>query len=275
MVKNALKMLLPALWAFAVFGCNNDLGGLFASTDLDARLKEKNNFKFLTDGDRAPLLGEEYSFIVITDIHIEDGNAHGLEKIKTVIKNNKKIKFAVFCGDITQYGSERDIKLFIEIAHSLGIPAYPVIGNHDIFFNNWPAWKKLIGSTRYRVKGDNADLFILDSANGFWGKEQTDWLEKEIKNTRGRVFVFSHHNFFVGSGIFSNIQQISDTRERARIISLLGGKCDLMFTGHSHERLITEAGGARYINIEDFTRNQIYCLVSVNKSGVSYEFKKL
>jgi predicted phosphodiesterase len=275
MVKIIFKIFLPILWACAAYSCNVDLSGLFVSTDLDERLREKNNFKFMSDGDLSPSFGEEYSFVVITDVHIEDGNAHGLEKLKTVIENNTEIKFTVFCGDITQYGSEQDIKLFIQIARSLGVPAYTVIGNHDIYFGNWTVWKKLIGSTSYRVKGDSADLFMLDSANGFFGKEQTDWLEKEIKKTRGRVFVFSHHNFFIGSEVYPNIQQFSDTKERARIISVLSGKCDIMFTGHSHERLIREAGGVRYVNIEDFTGSKTYCLITVKKTGISYEFKKL
>jgi 3',5'-cyclic AMP phosphodiesterase CpdA len=249
-----------------------DIGGLFASTDLDTRLKERNNSG--SSNRLSPLtLGDEYSFIVITDIHIEKGNAFGLEKIKSVIEGNPEIKFAVFCGDITQNGSEQDIGKFLEITDDLPIPAYPVIGNHDIFFGNWSVWKKLIGPTCYRVNGGGADLFILDSANAFLGKEQIDWLENELKSAKGRVFVFSHANLFRKP--MADIQQLSDTKERARIISLLSGKCDIMFTGHTHERMINEAGGALYISIEDFTTYKTYCLVSVKKSGISYEFKKL
>jgi predicted phosphodiesterase len=246
--------------------------GLFGSTDLDTRLKEKSNSGFISR--LSPLtLGDEYSFIVITDIHIEEGNAFGLEKIKTVIEENPEIKFAVFCGDITQNGSEQDINKFLEIAGDLPIPAYPVIGNHDIFFGNWPAWKRLIGPTSYRVNGDGTSLFILDSANAFLGKQQIDWLENELKNSKGRDFVFSHHNLFRKP--MADIQQLSDTKERARLISLLSGKCDIMFTGHTHERMINEAGGTLYISIEDFTTYKTYCLVSVKKSGITYEFKKL
>ena len=276
----AFAAVIAAVFAAAfaaVSGCNVDTGGLFSSTDLDTRLKEKNNFKFLNDKDLSPALGDEYSFIVITDIHLEDKKTYGLENIKTVIEDNPQIKFAVFCGDITQKGSEQELKKILEISRSLAIPAYPVIGNHDIFFGNWSAWKELIGSTSYRVSGDTATLFILDSANGFLGKQQINWLENELKTaksgTNGRVFVFSHHNLFVAPA--GNPQQHADTSERARIISLLSGKCDIMFTGHSHNRLINEAGGTLFINIEDFTRNKTYCLVTVTKTGLSYTFKNL
>lgn len=268
MVKPIFKILLPILMCCAVYGCDVDLGGFFKSTDLDERLKERNNLSRLS-----PLtLEDEYSFIVITDIHTEDGDAYGLEKIKTVIEGNPKIKFAVFCGDNTQNGAEQDIKKIIEIIGSLPIPVYLVIGNHDIFFGNWAVWKNLIGSTSYRVKGGSADLFILDSANGFLGKEQLDWLENELKSAHGRVFVFSHHNIFLDSMIN---QQMADTRETARLISLVRGKRGIMFTGHSHERVIKEVGGSLFINIEIFRKYRTYCLISVKKTGVSYDFKEL
>ena len=279
MVKPIFKILLPILLCCAVYGCDVDLGGLFKSNDLDERLKERNNFIFPNTVSRTTVtLGEEYSFIVITDIHTEDGDAHGLEKLKNVIEENNetegnlKIKFAVFCGDNTQNGAEQDIKKIIEIAQSLPIPVYLVIGNHDTFFGNWAVWKKLIGSTSYRVRGDSADLFILDSANGFLGKEQLDWLEKELRSANGKVFVFSHHNIFLASMIN---QQMADTRETARLISLVRGKRGVMFTGHSHERVIKEAGGSLFINIEIFRKYKTYCLFSVKRTGVSYDFKEL
>jgi predicted phosphodiesterase len=251
-----------------------DLGGLFASTDLDERLKEKNNFKFLSGGAPPLVLENEYSFIVITDIHIEGGDAHGLENIRTAIYGvEPTVRFAVIGGDITQNGAEQDIKKFIEIARSLDMPVYPVIGNHDIYFGNWSVWKDLIGSTSYKVDGTNATLFILDSANGFLGKQQLDWLENELTNAHDKVFVFSHHNLFADSAV--NIQQMNDTKEIARTVSLVSKKRGIMFTGHSHERLIKETNGGQFINIEDFVKNKTYCLVTVKGTSVTYEFKKL
>lgn len=267
------KILFPILWVCVIVSCNVDVSGFFASTDLDTRLKEKDNLKFSGGVTRiSASLTDEYSFIVITDTHIKENNTYGLEKLRIIVEDNEKIKFAVFCGDLTQNGTIQDMEKFFEIAGSMGIPCYPVIGNHDVFFGNWSVWKELIGSTRYRIDGDTATLFILDSANGFLGKGQIDWLENELKSANDRVFVFSHHNFFVG---YPNSQQFADTRERARVISLLSGKCDIVFTGHSHERLIKEAGGVRYVNIDDFYRNKTYCLVLVKETGVTYEFKKL
>ena len=276
MVKTHVKIyflfLLSGVLCFSS-ACNVDFLGFFYSSDLDERLAERDNFRFLSGGQMSLSLGDEYSFIVLTDTHIEDGDAFGLEALADVIAGNGEIKFVVILGDITQYGSEQDVNRFIDISDTFAVPCYPVIGNHDIYFGNWPVWKDLIGSTRYRIGGGGTTLFILDSANAFFGMEQLNWLQRELKNTSGRVFVFTHSNLFVND--LPDIQQLSDMKERARITSILQNKCDIMFMGHSHERRFNKAGNVQYINIEDFKDTKIYCLVSVTGEGVSYTFKKL
>ena len=276
MVKHFILKTISALFLSAVFffcGCTVDLLGLFGSTDLNARLAERNNFKFLTEDDRTLSLGGEYSFIVLAETHIEDGNAYGLEKIKDVIDGNGKIKFTVIVGDITQYGAARDLQVFMDIANSLNVPCYPVIGNHDVYFGNWPDWKELIGSTSYRINGDGTTLFIMDSANAYFGNDQLNWLERELENISGRVFIFTHANLFVNN--LTEIQQLTDTKERARIMSILQNKCDIMFMGHSHQRSINEAGNVLYITLDDFVDKKAYCIVSVSNEGISYKFEKL
>jgi len=265
------------LCVFLISGCEDafliDFTGVFGSTDLDTRWKAHNTFNFLSSDDRNITLGDTYSFIVVTDTHINNGKAWGLEKLKDVIESDSDIKFVVFNGDITQDGKRINIEKFIQIAGTLDVPCYPVIGNHDLFFGNWKVWEELIGSTCYRVNCTSATLLILDSANSYFGAKQLDWLEDELKKTTDRVFVFSHVNLFAGSPV--EVMNFTDIRERGRFISLLKGRCDLIFTGHSHMRHITKAGGITNINIEDFLDNSVYCQVWVSKEGIRYEFKKL
>jgi len=274
MVKTISKILLSIFSLCVVcliIGCNVDLFGLFASNDLDERLEEKNNFRYLTSDERNTVFPDEFSFIVLTDTHVEDGNTRDLEKIRAEI--NGDVKFVAILGDITQNGAEKDMKAVTEFTRTLGVPCYPVIGNHDVYFGNWPVWKKFIGSSRYRINGESVTLFILDSANAFIGKAQVDWLEKELKTAKGKVFVLTHSDFFVQDKI--KIQQLYDPAERARIMSILRDKCSIVLTGHSHERVEKEFGGVKYLSIEDYKSTLTYCLVKVTPTGVSYEFKKL
>ena len=276
-IKNIILSAVILSAALFILNCGNDIFGLFGSTDLDERLKERNNLKFIKEMDDlspgwiSPVLGDEFSFIVLTDTHIENENTFGFEKIKDIITAD--ISFVVIAGDITQSGYRWDLEKYIEIAKGMGVPCYPVIGNHDVFFGNWPVWRDMIGSTNYRIDGGGATLLILDSANAFLGNDQLDWLKRELKTARGRVFVFSHVNLFVESPL--TIQQFTDTRERARVTSILRNKCDAVFMGHAHLRDIKEEGNVKYITIEDFRENNVYCLVTVTPSGIDYEFKKL
>ncbi|MCL2411567.1 MAG: metallophosphoesterase [Treponema sp.] len=279
MVKKHLWLLFAVLISFwFINSCSNDFLGLFVSSDLDERLKEKNNFRFLINNDIGRdwtnlTLGNSYSFIVLADTHIQNRNAFGLERLGDVIAANPEIKFVVILGDITQYGAAQDIDRFIEIADSFGIPVFPVIGNHDFYFGNWPVWRDRIGSTVYRVNADSATLFVLDSGNSFFGREQLNWLERELQTTAGRVFVFAHHSLFVRGPL--GMQQVTDTRERARLVSILRGRSDIMFMGHSHSRLIHEVGNVKYVTIEDFFNTNIYCLVIVTPDGIELVFEKL
>jgi predicted phosphodiesterase len=284
MVKSISKIFLLAL-SFAIvgftMGCDFvDLLGLFASNELNERLLEKDNFIYLTEDERNmkdisfPSTGE-FSFIVMTDTHVESGNTGDVEKIIGEITKHDA-KFVAILGDITQNGAEKDFIPIKDFMRSLSVPCYPVLGNHDVYFNNWSeGWKKYIGSTRYKVSdGENVTLFILDSANAFFGKSQVDWLEKELKTAQGTVFVMTHSDLFVQDKI--KIQQLYDPAERARVMSLLrnNDNCKMMLMGHSHERVEKEFGDVKYISIEDYKDQLIYCLVKVTKNGVSREFYK-
>jgi len=277
MVKHSAKIIFIILLlnVFFLSGCK-DFFDFFTTNDLDERLAVKDNLIYLRSKDWTTLsLANEndYSFIVFTDTHIKDGSTSGLDKMAEFIQNNPQIKFAVITGDITDYGAEKDIKKFMEMADQFNVPCYPVIGNHDVLRNNWNNWKTLIGSTCYKITGNGINLFILDSANSFFGKKQLDWLENGIKNSSGRNFVFTHVNLFADGPV--DVQQFSDAKERARIVSILKNKCHFVFSGHAHRRFINETGNVKYISIEDYNTNKAYCIVTVKDSVVSYAFGKL
>jgi predicted phosphodiesterase len=272
--KRIILLCLLPLIALFLEACTIDVFGLFVSTGLNERLKDKDTFNFLSEADRNLRLGDVYSFIVVSDTHIEDGSARGLEQLAQVIDENGDA-FVVVTGDITQYGSGKDIRKFIEIARSLKVPCYPVIGNHDIYFDNFQNWKDLIGSTSYRIglPGGSTTLFILDSANATFGDAQLDWLDRELKSANPRVFVFTHTNLLTETP--GDLVQLTDARERARIMNILKGRVDAMFMGHLHNRIERKLGGVEYITLEDYRDNKTYCRVYVRPGAFEYVWKKL
>ncbi|MDR2520961.1 MAG: metallophosphoesterase [Spirochaetaceae bacterium] len=260
--------------------CSVDMLGFFASRDLDSRLLARNEFVLFQQ--ESEILGydvlkrdfgDEYSFLVLSDTHIENENPNGLERLKNAVVENDAA-FVVFLGDNTQNGRRQDLQVFVNIALSLGVPCYPVLGNHDIYFENYPVWKELVGSSSYRAAAGGTLLLVFDSANGMAGGMQLDWIESELKNTSARhIFVFTHTNLFVES--MTDIVQWTDNRERARLISLLRGRNVFMFSGHVHKRIIREAAGTVFVSMEDYKQHKTYAHVFVRPEGTSYVFKKL
>jgi predicted phosphodiesterase len=260
----------------ALSGCRGDFFGLFVSTDYNERFRDRDSFRFLTQAELRPSFSAPYSFIVLSDPHIEGGNAHGLEKIRDAAAG-AGAKFVVITGDITQNGRRQDLEKFLEIARSLrplSIPLYPVIGNHDIYSGGWSQWRDLIGSATYCVESPDTTLIMLDSANASLGREQADWLEERLRRAKKNTFVFTHANLFTES--LGDHEMLTDTRERARLISMLRGRCGAVFSGHVHRRIIREAGGVRYITLEDFVGHSSYLLGRVDSGGnLSWEFREL
>ncbi|MDR2490944.1 MAG: metallophosphoesterase [Spirochaetaceae bacterium] len=282
----AKTALTAALWTYCAVSCNVDLFGFFASSDLDNRLASRNEFvlldkesvvlnaggapEYATIDVRNFSLPEEYVFIAVADTHIENGNLHGLDRLKNVLDG---AKFVVVLGDITQNGKRDDIAAFVNFALSLGIPCYPVLGNHDIYFDNWIVWKELIGSSSYKIDGGNTVMFILDSANGMFGGMQLDWLRKGLNGAKRHAFVFTHTNLFVSS-VFDGVQ-ITDNRERAKMVSLLKGRAEMMLMGHVHKTIIRKTAGVEYISVNDFRKGKTILRVYVSPSGIQYNFMNL
>lgn len=281
-MKTYKKIGLLIILSVVIFlvGCSYDFLGFLASSDLGGRLKERDNFTFLAGNNWRTLeLGADYSFIVVTDIHIQNGETYGFEGLKAVIKDSvNNVKFLVVLGDITQNGSRSDLELFIDIAvNRFGVPCYPVIGNHDLYSGGWQVWRELIGSTNYRIDGGSVTLLIMDSANLFLGKKQMNWLEGELRSTTGRVFVFTHANLFTTN--IEDPQQMTNIDERARVTSILRDKCEAMFMGHVHEWYTNDIGNVKYITVDAYhaavNTNKSYCLVRVRGNNIQYEYKRL
>jgi predicted phosphodiesterase len=238
--------------------------------DYDSRFEYHDVFNFLSPAGRTLVLSDTYEFIVVSDTHIDAGTEE-FAKLKDCIG---AAKFIVITGDVTGDGTREQIRRFIDTAMMFSIPCYPVIGNHDIYDNRAAPWKELIGSTCYRIDstGGNTSLFILDNANGYFGDEQLAWFERGLQNAPRHTFVFAHDNFFTTS--FKDVEQVTDLRERALVMSMLKGRCEAMFMGHLHKRIVQEYGGVTYIMPEAFSEEKVFCRVTVSNRGISYQFEK-
>ena len=76
-----------------------------------------------------------FKFAQITDTHI--GGHSGEEDLRRTVQDlnsQKDIDFVILSGDVTEFGSDEELKLAKKILDGLTLPLYIVPGNHD---SNW------------------------------------------------------------------------------------------------------------------------------------------
>lgn len=77
----------------------------------------------------------QFTFAQISDLHIGSNNAdEDLRRTVQDINQQNEIKFVVATGDITEFGSDKELLLAKQILDSLNKPWYIIPGNHD---DNW------------------------------------------------------------------------------------------------------------------------------------------
>ena len=74
-----------------------------------------------------------FSFAYLSDVHIAQGakSVEDAEACVADINGNPDIKFSIFAGDITEFGTDEEIALAKSIFDRLDKPYYIVVGNHD------------------------------------------------------------------------------------------------------------------------------------------------
>ncbi len=76
--------------------------------------------------------GSTFSFAHVTDTHIGSANADDdLRATVNDINSNDSIAFVILSGDVTEFGSDKELMLAKDILDSLNKPWYIIPGNHD------------------------------------------------------------------------------------------------------------------------------------------------
>lgn len=112
-------------------------------------------FCAMTTGIPKLLAQESFSFAHVTDTHIGSDKAdEDLRRTVHDINQNKDIQFVIVSGDVTEFGSDNELRLAKQILDSLTKPYYIIPGNHD---DNWSesgtnSFKKTFGAETFFFK---------------------------------------------------------------------------------------------------------------------------
>jgi len=175
---------------------------------------------------------QQFSFAHVSDTHI--GSATAAEDLRRTVNDLNvlnKISFVLITGDITEYGSDDQLRLAKQILDSLIIPWYIVPGNHDM------KWSESGGSSFAKIFG--YERFVFDTAgfrfigmhqgprmrmgDGYWAPEDISWFDSLVQHMpkkRQPIFFVTHYP--ADSGI-SNWYVMTERLKKLNTQAMLNG----------------------------------------------------
>lgn len=282
MVKNITYITAALILA----SCTNDYSGMIinSSIGVEQRFKESiayNSEIVLT----AP--SDDYRIYVGADVHVQE-TANNLKQMITKERNDTKAVASLVLGDfVTNKGTmhiAKDAMRFDPDTQVQNDTVFTVVGNHDLYFNQWRDYKKHFNSSAYyfSIQTPNArDLYIiLDSANGSLGRAQTEWLRELLSQKRStyrHCIIGTHTNLFrnyiplMMSGNFT----LEETYDFLHLASSYG--VDLVLQGHHHGKDELSYDNVDYVlveTIQDAESEAGYTIVNISDT-VTCDFLKI
>ncbi|MCH7224771.1 metallophosphoesterase family protein [Haloferula sp. A504] len=201
---------------------------------------------------------------VLSDAHagrVEDG-LDGAEWLAKACQDMQgtPVDHAFFLGDLTQNGTEEELKSFLAARKDSGVGAWhELAGNHEYHRGKAEAYDELIRSRDpYRVIDGNVAWFMLSDEKpgvpGDLSKETCDWLEAELAAHADKTVIVCSHQL-VRDTIHKSDHPQRHIRPSERLAEIIGkSKIDLWMCGHEHhspynKTRIARKDGTTYINI--------------------------
>ena len=176
-------------------------------------------------------------FAWLSDTHLAENSRHrdDLRQCIERINADTTLAFTLISGDVTNFGSDAEVRLAKELLDSLRRPYYVVAGNHDT------KWSESGGETFFRVFGyEHFDIEagglrilgcssgpVMRMAPGQVPSESLHWLDSTVRTIpAGQRVVFVNH--YPQDGNSLNYFKVLNILKRCNIQLLLGG--------HLHKR---------------------------------------
>lgn len=283
-----VKRICLIAWATAACSCNQlDVKGLLMPTGEGVEKRFEQSMQMNKDLKAEPVSTQEsYTFYVATDPHINETHAN-LGIFNDALRNDVNASFGVILGDCTD---KRDnIQSYLNAVsydaerHACDHKIYHILGNHDLYFKGWTAFKENVGPAVYWFEvtfPEGKDLYIsLDTATGTLGRKQTKWLHSFLAENRSayrHCVILTHTNFFYtdrSQGTSGNMA----LEESYALIDFLGKqKVSLVLQGHDHFREDLTYNNVRYTilgAIKDETEVPEYLKVNVTQDNIELDWQ--
>ncbi len=283
-----VRRLFPIVLCLLGCGCSQlDIKGFVMPTGDGVQLRFEQSVA-MNEGLKAATVEaeENYLFYAAADPHIYH-TQRNVGFFNDAFRNDGDASFGVILGDCTDVRDNLPNYLraleFDPQRHTYDHKIFHILGNHDVYFNGWVDFKRLIGPSVYWFEvafPGGKDLFIsLDTATGTLGRDQTEWFRNFLASNRSNYrhcFILTHMNLFYtdGSQRTSGNMPIEET---FALVDFLGRqRVTLVLQGHDHHREELSYGGVEYRvlgAIADKADDPEYLKVNVSPQGVELEWQ--
>lgn len=293
-----IKLFLWSLAIATLFGmpfssCNKlDIAGMIVNrSDTEERVADWLEWDEQHDPIVIDSVPYSYTFYSCSDIHINDDNSRVARYI-TKERNDPSALFSIVAGDIANEKGDRPYQLFDAAmqynpsVHAKNDPCFPILGNHDVYFDCASYFKTHYHTSTYsvvvRTIGGTQDLFLfLDSGNGTHGSMQMKWLEDHLctRMLYRYVIVISHNWLFRTTYNYTTTPaaNLPEDEQYAFMNLMSRWDVDMVIMGHFHYRDTKTFGGVPYVmtdNLNDGSTEPSYLVVRCG-SELTYEYRNL
>jgi predicted phosphodiesterase len=298
-MKKHFIFIIAAAAIFAT-GCNRlDIAGMVVNrSDTEERVADWLDYNAQNSEPVIENVPDEYCIYSTSDSHYSDRDGFELQgpkdrlyKYVTIERNDPKAIFSLLVGDLANQSGEAGYRRadssmrFNAETQVKNDPCFPVLGNHDLYYDCAKFYKQYFHTSTYTVTvktvGGFKDLYIfLDSGNGTHGKRQLEWLEEKLSHREDyrHCFVISHNWLFRTSYNYTTTPaaNLPQDEQYAFMDLMSRNNVDMVIMGHFHMREQRQFGGVKYVmtdNLNDGGKPS-YLVLTVGEK-VRYEYEEL
>ncbi len=184
---------------------------------------------------------KKFRFAFISDTHIGSPNGSAEEDLRRTVRDINAmddIAFVVLTGDITELGTNEELKLAKQILDSLDVPWHIIPGNHD---TGWSESGGVMFTTVFgydKFSFEHNGIRFLGCASGPYvrmsdghvPRDAVNWLDAELKKVQpGQPVIFLNH-YPMDNGL-DNWYEITDRLKNNNTWAVLCGH------GHSNKAM--------------------------------------
>lgn len=212
---------------------------------------------------------QSFRFAHVTDTHVGSGTAaEDLTRTVDDINRQADIDFVILSGDVTEFGSEKELLEAKSIIAKLNKPCYVLPGNHD---SKWSEsgnndFVRIFGAEEFSFE-KNGFLFIgtasgpnMRMAPGLVPREQIVFLDSTLRNMKNpdQPIIFVNH-YPLDESLANWYEVIDLLKTRNTQVTLLGhGHANKLFNfegipgvmGRSNLRAKKDTGGYNLVTID-------------------------